>query len=92
MFRRYPRLNVDIGKQRPSRSIFAAHLSRPRIASPTPANHAAKPNSSAFPPDFFSGLLGGEARGDDELGAGLARDDFERRIQLLRERADHAGA
>ena len=58
MFRRYPRLNVDIGKQRPSRSIFAAHLSRPRIASPTPANHAAKPNSSAFPPNFFSGLLG----------------------------------
>ena len=68
MFRRYPRLNVDIGKQRPSRSIFAAHLSRPRIASPTPANSCRETKLQCLsarlfqrPARAFSGLT--ESRG-----------------------------
>ena len=57
MFRGYARLDIDIGKQSPARPIFAAHPFQLRIASSTPPNHAANPNSTAFQPDFFSSLL-----------------------------------
>lgn len=38
------------------------------------------------------GRLGGERRGEDELGAGMAHDNVQRRVQLLHERANYAGA
>src|SRR5271170_6123972 len=36
--------------------------------------------------------LRSQRRGQDELGAGMARDDRQRCIQLFGERADHTGA
>jgi len=36
--------------------------------------------------------LGGERGGNDELDAGMVRDDVQRRVQLFRERAHHAAA
>jgi hypothetical protein len=39
-----------------------------------------------------SSSLRSQRRGEDELGAGMAWDHGQRRIQLFGERADHAGA
>jgi hypothetical protein len=63
-------------RQGPARPILAPHRP-PRIASPTPQNHAENQNSRTFPRHFFSSLLArsearpphgrrlGEARGRD---------------------------
>jgi transposase len=56
MPRRDARLDADIREQGPARPILAPHRP-PRIASPTPQNHAENQNSRTFPRNFFSSLL-----------------------------------
>ena len=56
MPRRDARLDLDIREQGSARPILAPHRP-PRIASPTPQNHAENQNSRTFPRHFFSSLL-----------------------------------
>src|SRR3984957_19827387 len=70
MLRRDPRLDVDVGEQRPARPILASHRSL-AIRFANPRNHTKRRNTSNFSGDFFSTLLERLASAEAVSGTGV---------------------